>query len=82
MGKANNKNKVQELLLAKTRIKKRLEKINEIFEQEKENEEAWPGHAGNVFQLANSEYQVLLDQLSLIESGLKKLGVKNDGPLE
>jgi hypothetical protein len=82
MDKPNNKDKIQELLLAKTRIRKRLEKINEIFEQEKENEEAWPGHAGGVFQLADSEYQVLLGQLSLIESELKKLGVKDDEPLE
>lgn len=73
MVKVNNKNKVRELLLAKIRIKKKLEEINQIFAQEKENEEAWPGHAGNVYQLADSDYQVLLDQLSLIESELKKL---------
>lgn len=76
MNKARNEDKIKKLLEARNKVRKRLEKIDAIFRQEKENEEAWPGHASNVFQLADSDYQAYLSQLALIEEELKRLGYK------
>ena len=72
----SNKNKTQDLIKSKERIKERLKKIDEIFKQEKENEEAWPGHAGNLYQAAENESIVLKQHLSMIEIELNKIGYK------
>lgn len=67
-------NKIQELLTRKKKIEKKLKKIEEIFQREKENEEFWPGHASSQYQAAENERHVLLEHLDLIEVELKKLG--------
>jgi len=76
MVKKNIKDKIEELLKAKRKVKERLKKIDQFFQEEKENEEAWPGHATNRYQLAESDRQVLLNNLSLIEEELRNLGYK------
>lgn len=76
MNKTSNEDKIKELLKARDKLKKGLEKIDAIFRQEKENEEAWPGHASNLYQQADSDSQVYLNQLILIEKELKRLGYK------
>ena len=68
--------KIKKLLQAREKTKKRLKRIEAIFQEEKENEEAWPGHESNRYQSAESDRQVLLHYLFLIESELKKLGYK------
>lgn len=78
MVKQNIKDKIEELLEAKRKAKERLEKVDQFFQEEKENEEAWPGHATNRYQLAESDRQVLLNNLSLIEKELKDLGYKEN----
>lgn len=69
-------NKINELLQSREKTKERIKKIEAIFQEEKENEESWPGHASSRYQTAESDLQVLLEHLSLIESELKKLGYK------
>lgn len=68
------KERIQELLGKREEIKKKLEKVEAIFSEEKENEEFWPGHASTRYQMADVERHVLLEHLSLIESELKELG--------
>ena len=70
----NIEDKIKELFEAREKIKKRLEKIDKFFQEEKENEEVWSGHATNRYQLAESDRQVLLQNFSLIEQELKELG--------
>lgn len=74
----NTEDKIKELLEAREKIKKRLEKIDKFFQEEKENEEVWPGHATNRYQLAESDRQVLLSNLLLIEKELKELGYEKN----
>lgn len=68
--------KIQELLRARERVRKKLEKVEAIFREEKENEEFWPGHSSTRYQTADNERHVFLEHLSLIEGDLKRLGYK------
>ena len=77
MNNIKNENKIKELLQSREKTKERLKRIEAIFQEEKENEESWPGHASSRYQTAESDLQVLLAHLSLIESELKKLGYKS-----
>lgn len=77
MDNTKNEDKIKGLLQSREKAKERLKKIEAIFREEKENEEAWPGHAGTRYQLAESDRQVELHMLSLIESELRKLGYKS-----
>lgn len=72
-----DKDRIQELLQKREKTKKRLKKIEAILQREKENEETWPGHASTIYQAADSDYQVLLNYLSLIETELKKSGYRD-----
>ena len=76
MTKEKSEEKIKELLEARKKMRERLGKVKGFFRQEKENEEAWPGHATNRYQVADSDRQVLLQNLSLIEKELRKLGYK------
>ena len=60
--------RIQELLKKREEIKKKIEKVEAVFSEEKENEEFWPGHASTRYQMADAERHVL------VESELKKLG--------
>lgn len=67
--------KIQELLLARERIKEKIRNIETRFkEEETENEEAWPGHEGTRYQSLELDHQLLLEHLTSIEKELKKLG--------
>ena len=68
--------KLEKLLSQRKKIKERLDRIEKIFQEEKENEEAWPGHESTFFQTADQDRLVLLEHLSLIEKALKGLGHK------
>ena len=76
MTKKRSEEKIKELLEARRKMRKRLGEVKDFFRQEKENEEAWPGHATNRYQVADSDRQVLLQNLSLIEKELRELGYK------
>ena len=77
MAKALSKEeKIKSLLKSREKIKKRIKDLKSVFQEEKELEESWPGHASTRYQLADSDLQVLLSQLELIEKALKELGYK------
>lgn len=57
-------------------VKKKLEYIESIFMEEKDNEESWPGHAGTRYQAAENDRYVLVEQLRSIEEELKRLKEK------
>ncbi len=76
MNNKKNEDKIKELLQSRKKTKERLKKVKAIFQEEKENEESWLGHASSRYQTADSDLQVLLDHLSFIESELRKLGYK------
>ena len=52
----------------------KLKKVKERFKEEKENEDAWPGHEGTFLQQLEADRDLLLNHLRLIENELKKLG--------
>lgn len=66
--------KIELLLASRSKIMKRLEKIKENYREEKENEEAWPGHSGTFLQSVEADYDMLVDHLHSIDEDLKKLG--------
>jgi len=70
--------KIEELVQKRKKILKRLGRIDEIYAEEKTNEEAWPGHESTIFQYASVDDQVYEAHLKLIEKQLKKLGWKKD----
>lgn len=66
------------LLEEKKKIEERIEKLKEMFLEEKSNEEAWAGHDGvSVLQL-EQDYQVAIQHLAEIEKALKQLRIGGD----
>jgi len=74
----NKQQKIEELLKSRKKTLERIKRIDEIFRERKENEEAWPGHEGTRYQSADSDYHVFLNHLFLIDKELENLGVKID----
>ncbi len=68
--------KYEELLKERETIKKRLKHIDNIFMEEKQNEESWPGHASTRYQTAENDRYVLVEHLRSIEEELKRLKEK------
>lgn len=64
---------IEHLLKEREKIKEKLAYIDTIFEEEKDNEESWPGHASTRYQTAENDRYVLIDHLQSIEDELKKL---------
>lgn len=77
----NKRQKIKELLESRKKVLELIKRLDVIFKEEKENEDFWPGHEGTKYQMADSDYQVALSQLALIDKELKNLGVelKNHG---
>lgn len=67
--------RIKALLESRQKVLERIKEIDAIFKEEKENEDFWPGHEGTRYQTADSDYQVLLSQLALIDKELENLGV-------
>lgn len=68
--------KIDNLLKEREKVKNSLKNIKKIFEEEKDNEESWPGHASSRYQTAEIDKEVFLDHLRSIEKELKELGFK------
>lgn len=73
-----NQEKIKTLLEQREKNQSRLKKIQEFWKEEKDNEEAWPGHETNTYQLAEAELGVIEEHLAQIESELKALGYKEN----
>lgn len=65
--------KLKSLQEEKKSVLKKLKHLDEIFEEEKDNEECWPGHSSTRYQSADIDRQVLLEHLKSIEKAIKKL---------
>ncbi|MBU2592721.1 MAG: hypothetical protein ABH867_04055 [Patescibacteria group bacterium] len=74
----NSKEKIIALLKERKKTLKRLKHIDEIFREEKTNEDAWPGHDTIGYCHANIEGQVWESHLKLIERQLRELGWKDE----
>lgn len=72
----NNQEKIKLLLISRDKYQTRLKLIQERFKEEKENEEAWPGHAGTALQSLETERDIVLESLGSIDKELKELGYK------
>lgn len=70
--------KITGLLKERDRVKKRLEEIERIFTEEKDNEESWPGHASTRYQNAEIERQVYSTHLEMIETELREFGYREN----
>ncbi len=69
----NNSNQLSELQERRKKILEKIKKIEDIFKEEKDNEEAWAGHSSTRYQTAEIDHQVLLELLKGIEEEVKKL---------
>jgi arginine decarboxylase-like protein len=70
----DNNEKISSLLETRKKLKERLEKLNRSFEQEKENEEAWPGHDSTFLLQIQQEEQLIHSLLADTEKQFKELG--------
>jgi hypothetical protein len=69
----DNSNRIKELREQKKKILERIKTLDSIFEEEKDNEECWPGHSSTRYQTADIDRQVLIELLQSIEEEIKKL---------
>ncbi len=69
----DNLNKLKDLQEQKKKILEKIKNLETIFEEEKDNEECWPGHSSTRYQTAGNEIQVLTELLENIEGEIKKL---------
>jgi len=66
--------KIEMLLKSREGLKKRLKILEKSFEEEKENEDAWPGHDTNFLLQIQQDEQLIISLLADIEKNLKDLG--------
>lgn len=57
----------------KERILEKIKYLDTIFQEEKDNEESWPGHSSTRYQTADIDRQVLLEHLRSIEEAIKQI---------
>jgi len=64
---------LKNLLETRRKLQKKLQELNEKFKEEKENEEAWPGHESNFLLNLEQEYQLTITLLEETEKAIKDL---------
>jgi hypothetical protein len=69
----DNSNRIKELQEQKKKILGKIENLEAVFKEEKDNEECWPGHSSTRYQTADIDRQVLIELLRGIEEEIKKL---------
>lgn len=70
---SNNPEKIKTLKEEKERVLKKIKYLDFIFQEEKDNEESWPGHASTRYQTADIDRQVLIEHLRSIEEAIKEI---------
>ncbi len=70
----DNEKRIKILLDSRERLKKRLSLLQNEFEKEKDNEDAWPGHDTNFLLQIQQDEQLITSLLADIEKNLKELG--------
>ena len=79
MDEEKKKFKIKLLLESREKTLKRLERVKERYREEKENEDAWPGHGGSALLSLESDYDMLEAHLRSIDKELEELGFKKEG---
>jgi hypothetical protein len=69
----NKKEKLKKLLESREKTITRLKKVKERIGEEKENEEAWPGHENTNYHDDLNQYEMLSTHLDEIEKGIAEL---------
>lgn len=70
----DKKERVKTLLESRERLKKRLRNLEKSFQEEKGNEDAWPGHDTNFLLQLQQDEQLVVSILKDVEKELKELG--------
>lgn len=65
--------KIKLLLDQKLKLEKRLEFLQKDYQEEKENEDAWPGHDTNFLLQLQQDEQLCISMLKEINEELKRL---------
>jgi len=71
----DKKERIKALLESREKLKKRLKILEKSFQEEKGNEDAWPGHDTNFLLQLQQDEQVVVSMLKEVEKALKKLEV-------
>lgn len=69
--------KIKQLLDSKDKMKARIERLELVFQEERETDELDPEYDGSRLQVAESDLQLMVSQLQLIEKALKDLGYES-----
>ena len=69
----NSLEKIKTLKGERDKVLNKIKRIDSIFEEEKDNEECWPGHSSTRYQTADVERQVLAEHLHSIEKAIELL---------
>lgn len=69
----NTADKIKSLKEEKERVLKKIKYLDSIFQEEKDNEECWPGHSSTRYQTADIDRQVLVEHLRSIEEAIKQI---------
>ncbi len=75
------KNSLNKLLKEKEYTLKRIEKVKDRIAEEKENEEAWPGHENTIFLDDINQLEVLEEYLKEIYGQIEIIIKKTKTPL-
>jgi len=67
--------RIKALFESREKLKKRLKILEKSFQEEKGNEDAWPGHDTNFLLQLQQDEQVVVSMLKEVEKALKKLEV-------
>lgn len=70
----DNDKKIETLLESRERLKRKLKTLEKSFQEEKNNEDAWPGHDTNFLLQIQQDEQLVIFMLKDIEKALQELG--------
>lgn len=74
----DQKERIKILLESREKLKERLKIIERDYQEEKGNEDAWPGHDTNFLLQLQQDEQLVISMLKEIEKNLQELGVKSE----
>jgi len=65
--------KTKSLIEEKEKVLNKIKYLDTIFQEEKDNEESWPGHSSTRYQSADIDRQVLVEHLRSIKEAIKQI---------
>lgn len=72
----DQKQRIKTLLESREKLKERLKIIERDYQEEKGNEDAWPGHDTNFLLQLQQDEQLVISMLKETEKTLRDLGIK------